>query len=860
MLGLFRGEQSGRGRNADGAARSGRRRPVSGRRARRPWIEGLEARIALSNTDVWTGDAGDGQWMTAGNWVGDVAPSAGDTLEFPSTATGTTNNNFSDTTFNSIIIDGPGYNFTGNTLTLSAGFTASYSGTSQYQIDTILGDTTTPVSVASGATLDLSGVLSDSTSGPSGLDVSGGGTLDLLAVNKNTGAIAVASGTTLLVDGTTTAVQLTDANLGGNGSVGGITSVGGTVSPGHSAPGVLTVNGAVSLDDASTFDTALDGTTPGTGASDYGQLVVSAGSSNTISLGGATLDPTLGSSYTPSTGDQLTIVQNNNSSAISGIFAGLPEGAGITLSNGTNSYLFRISYLGTNGAGSSVVLSNVQYQTTISLQPISGPDTYGQAITLTAAVNSANGIPGGTVEFFDGSPSSGGTEIGSAPVNTTTGQATTSVNYLSVSGSPHDIYGLFVPTATSFTYAGSTSTPQTVSITPATLTVSGVAAENKVYDATTTAAVDTTGATLVGVLNNDNVTLNTTAVTATFSSPNAGTNIPVNVFGLSLSGPASDNYVLAQPTGLTADITQAPLTLTANSQTMIYGQAVPTLTYTATGFLGTDTTSVLTAQPTLTTTATSSSPPGTYPIDITGGTAANYSITDVPGTLTVVTSSGTTTTLGTSDQLAAVGQPVTFTATVAPVSLGVGTPTGSVEFFDDGNLIGMSPLNTSTGQATLTDSSLSFGAHTIQAIYSGNSTFQASESSTLTQYVTSAGTLPVLTYQAIRNRHGKLTKVALIADVQPVSPGSGVPTGSVTFYINGRAFYQVVPLDANGLAELDVLPRRLVNKYVFVRYIGTESYVGSASSNFYFSFRDLARLQKQGQLPTDLALHGRRDR
>ena len=62
-------------------------------------------------------------------------------------------------------------------------------------------------------------------------------------------------------------------------------------------------------------------------------------------------------------------------------------------------------------------------------------------------------------------------------------------------------------------------------------------------------------------------------------------------------------------------------------------------------------------------------PGGTYPINISGGTAANYTITDVPGTLTVVTSvRGTTTTLTSSNPISVLGQPVTFTATVTAAS------------------------------------------------------------------------------------------------------------------------------------------------------------------------------------------------
>ena len=58
-----------------------------------------------------------------------------------------------------------------------------------------------------------------------------------------------------------------------------------------------------------------------------------------------------------------------------------------------------------------------------------------------------------------------------------------------------------------------------MTINPATLTVAGVIAENKQYDATTTAAVNTTGATLNGVLNGDQVTLNATNVIGEVQQP-----------------------------------------------------------------------------------------------------------------------------------------------------------------------------------------------------------------------------------------------------------------------------------------------------------------------------------------------------
>jgi len=83
---------------------------------------------------------------------------------------------------------------------------------------------------------------------------------------------------------------------------------------------------------------------------------------------------------------------------------------------------------------------------------------------------------------------------------------------------------------------------------------------------------------------------------------------------------------------------KARVTVTANNLTMTQGSAVPTLTYTLKGFVNGDTASVVSGAPVLTTTATSSSPPGTYPIYVHRGslTAANYDFEPtVNGVLTV---------------------------------------------------------------------------------------------------------------------------------------------------------------------------------------------------------------------------------
>jgi hypothetical protein len=87
----------------------------------------------------------------------------------------------------------------------------------------------------------------------------------------------------------------------------------------------------------------------------------------------------------------------------------------------------------------------------------------------------------------------------------------------------------------------------------------------------------------------------------------------------------------------------------------------------------------------------------------------------------------TTTTLASSVNASTAGQPVTFTATVAP-SGAAGSPSGSVTFTIDGVSQAPVPLHVVGGsdQATLSIASLAQGTHTIRAAYSGDSSFAAS--------------------------------------------------------------------------------------------------------------------------------------
>jgi hypothetical protein len=83
-------------------------------------------------------------------------------------------------------------------------------------------------------------------------------------------------------------------------------------------------------------------------------------------------------------------------------------------------------------------------------------------------------------------------------------------------------------------------------------------------------------------------------------------------------------------------VAPAPLTITAQNRTVVSGRSVPALTVSYRGLANGDTPASLTRRPTVATTATAASPPGTYRITVGGAVAANYTITFVPGTLTVL--------------------------------------------------------------------------------------------------------------------------------------------------------------------------------------------------------------------------------
>jgi hypothetical protein len=181
----------------------------------------------------------------------------------------------------------------------------------------------------------------------------------------------------------------------------------------------------------------------------------------------------------------------------------------------------------------------------------------------------------------------------------------------------------------------------TADITKAVLTITGTSIADKTYDGSTTATI--TAGSITGYVGTE--TLAITPVGA-FGNANANTySIDVSyTLGDGTNGGKASNYTLADTTGISADINQASLTITADDRSKTYGDSLTlgTSDFTPTGLVNSETIGsvTLTSSNGYGTTVTADA--NTYISEIvasaaTGGTfnASNYSISYVAGDLTI---------------------------------------------------------------------------------------------------------------------------------------------------------------------------------------------------------------------------------
>lgn len=196
--------------------------------------------------------------------------------------------------------------------------------------------------------------------------------------------------------------------------------------------------------------------------------------------------------------------------------------------------------------------------------------------------------------------------------------------------------------------------------------------------------------------------------------------------------------------------------------------------------------------------------------------------------------------VGISDWQVPAGQQVDLTATVAPAYNGDGPPTGTVQFYDNGQPLGSPMTIVNSGSSAfahvLYEAKITkVGMHTITVGYSGDTNFTAV-----------SGTDPTFAYSSqlqVVPTSGAATTTTLVQNpttvsygqsftytfkVTPAKAGGPVPSGQVTITSDGNLFAGPITL-VNGAGSVIESGLDAGTQHVYAQYSGDSNYAASTS-------------------------------
>ena len=510
-----------------------------------------------------------------------------------------------------------------------------------------VGNSTLTIDVAAGKTLTISSALRDLPDEPglSTLQKTGDGTLVLTGVNGSNADGADYYGNTVINAGT---LQVGNGGATGELSLGAVTNnatlvfdrsndltianvITGSGTLTASSDANLTINGAITQDGRITLTAGAD----------------DAAASSAVANGAVTGGDVTLNANVDSTADTVVIYSGNattsaytsrvagSASSLRKTYGETAGAAGVNAAKALNVFYRVIPTVTASG----VTASNKVYDRT----SVATIDTSGASITGGVIDGDSLQISAGATAVFDNE-------------NAGTGKTVTVSSLVESATAGVEIYG----------YLSDVSV--TADITPVTLTISGLTANNRVYDRTT-AATWTGSGTLLGVLSGDIVTLNSGGASATFDNKNVGTGKTVTASGFALAGTDAGNYTLTQPTGLTADITPKALTLSGSftAQNKAYDAttvaSIDTSGLSLSGVIGVDAVSLNLSSATGTFADKNVGTGKTVALStsgsLTGADAANYQITfAAPSTTANITPATLTVTVDNASRLQNAPDPV----------------------------------------------------------------------------------------------------------------------------------------------------------------------------------------------------------
>ncbi|MDR3737298.1 MAG: pectinesterase family protein, partial [Acidobacteriaceae bacterium] len=450
---------------------------------------------------------------------------------------------------------------------------------------------------------------------------------------------------------------------------------------------------------------------------------------------------------------------------------------------------------GTTAVGSHVLIAAYGGDASYSGSTATAMNFTVAKAVLTVTGNSPTMVYGGSVPalsaaitgFVNSETSS--VVSGSATVTTTATSASAVGSYPVTPA-----IGTLSATNYSFTFVNGS-----ITVTKAAATVT-VANATKAYGA----ALPSFTATAAGLVNGDALGATLTVGYSTgATTASAVGSYPVNA---TVSGTSATNYTVTVVPG-SLSVTAVPLTVTVANATKAYGAALPSFTSTAAGLVNGDALGT-TLTPAYTTAATAASAVGSYAVNATvsGASAGNYTVTVVPGSLSVT------------------AVPLTVTVANATKAYGAALPsfTSTATGLVNGDALGATVTVAYTTTAT---ASSAVGSYAVNATAAGTSAGNYS-------IAVVPGTLTVTTATTVTGLNASATTVTTGTSVTltaTVTSAGGVPTGTVTF-LDGTTTLGSSVLNAQGVATLATTGMVVGTNPVTASYAGDASFAASVSA------------------------------
>ena len=258
--------------------------------------------------------------------------------------------------------------------------------------------------------------------------------------------------------------------------------------------------------------------------------------------------------------------------------------------------------------------TGLQDATTVALVSSLPASVFGQPVTFTATVTpvipTTAPAPSGTITFTDGSAT-----LATVAVSGNSASFTTSV----LTAGSHNITARYSGDAL---YSASASPMLLQTVNQATPVITWNTPAPIVY-----------GTLLTSM--QLNATANTPGAFVYTPAAGAALNAGTNTLSVIFTPADTLNFTTATAT-VTLVVNPAPLVITADAQTKLLNAPNPPFTVSYSGFVLGQGPAVLSGTLSCVTTALTGSPVGTYPITCSGQSSPNYSITYVPGVLSVI--------------------------------------------------------------------------------------------------------------------------------------------------------------------------------------------------------------------------------